>query len=133
MFNNITIIGYLGADPELRYTAGEGTAVCNFRIGVNRRWTGEGKDSPTDWFRVVAWRKQAEICATHLTKGAPVAVNGRLYIKEYTDKEGVQRLSHEIHLKEIVFLPNKNSAGTGSKPAGNKPAAEEYDSDDVPF
>lgn len=129
MFNSFTIAGYLGADPELRYTPEEGVAVANFSVAVTRR-RGE-ESSPTDWFRVVTWRKLAEACAAHLTKGRPVLVKGPMYVRKYTDREGIQRTSYEVHANRVVFLPSGNSGGNNSANSG--PAPTEYSNDDVPF
>jgi single-strand DNA-binding protein len=104
-FNKITIVGYLGRDPELRYTP-QGTAVCNMSIATTekRRNAGGETEEHTIWFRVTAWGRQAELAAEYLAKGRQVYVEGRLRREEYTDREGVQRTSLEVNASDIQFL-----------------------------
>jgi len=79
--NKVMIIGYLGKDPEMRYTP-SGSAVTSFTVGVSRQWTGQnGPQKETDWFDVVTWNKQAEIANQWLTKGRLVYVEGRLHTR----------------------------------------------------
>ena len=103
--NQVTIIGNLGADPEVRFTQG-GTAVANLRVATNERWTdAQGqKQEQTEWHRVSVFGKQAEACGEFLTKGRQVAVSGRLQTREYDDKEGVKRWSTEIVAHHVEFL-----------------------------
>jgi single-strand DNA-binding protein len=95
-FNKITIVGYLGRDPELRYTP-QGTAVCNFSVATTeKRKNARGEtEEHTIWFRIAAWGRQAELVAEYLAKGKQVYVKGRLRREEYTDREGIQRTSLE--------------------------------------
>ena len=104
-FNKITIVGYLGRDPELRYTP-QGTAVCNMSIATTeKRRDARGEtEEHTIWFRVTAWGRQAELAAEYLAKGRQVYVEGRLRREEYTDREGVQRVSLEVNASDIQFL-----------------------------
>jgi len=104
-FNKITIVGYLGRDPELRYTP-QGTAVCNMSIATTekRRNAGGETEEHTIWFRVTAWGRQAELAAEYLAKGRQVYVEGRLRREEYTDREGIQRTSLEVNASDIQFL-----------------------------
>jgi single-strand DNA-binding protein len=104
-FNKITIVGYLGRDPELRYTP-QGTAVCNFSVATTekRKSVGAGMDEHTIWFRITAWGRQAELAAEYLAKGKQVYVEGRLRREEYTDREGIQRTSLEVNASDIQFL-----------------------------
>jgi single-strand DNA-binding protein len=93
--NKITIVGYLGRDPELRYTP-QGTAVCNMSIATTekRRDASGETEEHTIWFRVTAWGRQAELAAEYLAKGRQVYVEGRLRREEYTDREGVLSIDH---------------------------------------
>jgi len=104
-FNKITIVGYLGRDPELRYTP-QGTALCKMSIATTEKRknvTGETEEHTT-WFRVTAWGRQAELANEYLTKGRQVYVEGRLRLEEYTDREGQKRFSAEVSATEIQFL-----------------------------
>ena len=104
-FNKITIVGYLGRDPELRYTP-QGTAVCNLSVATTeKRRNARGEtEEHTIWFRVSAWGRQAEVAAEYLAKGRQVYVEGRLRLEEYTDREGNPRTSAEVNASDIHFL-----------------------------
>ena len=122
--NKVQIIGYLGRDPEMRYTA-QGTAVTNINVAVSRSWKEkDGTDrEETEWFRVVAWDKLGEICNQYLTKGRRVYFEGRLQTRKYTDREGVERFSTDVIATDMVMLdaPNKH---------GSAPDSEERDYED---
>jgi single-strand DNA-binding protein len=145
-FNKITIVGYLGRDPEIRYTA-DGTAVCHFSVATTEKRkdprTGEAQDATT-WFRVTAWRRQAEVANQYLSKGKQVYVEGRLRQEEYTDRDGNRRTSLEVSATEIHFLGAKgdeSGSASASQPiqgqSASRPAAgDEVDGppdNDIPF
>jgi single-strand DNA-binding protein len=132
MYQQITLIGNLGGDPELRYTPG-GVPVCSFSLAVNKSWTDDnGKHDKTTWFRVTAWRKSAEIAAQYLTKGKQVLIVGEMEdARAYTDKSGEVRASLEVTAQTIKFL-----GGAGAKDAsGNGAASESHapEATDIPF
>jgi single-strand DNA-binding protein len=104
-FNKITIVGYLGRDPELRYTP-QGTAVCNFSVATTeKRKNAKGEtEEHTVWFRITAWGRQAELAAEYLAKGRQVYVEGRLRLEQYTDRDGNPRTSPEVNANDIQFL-----------------------------
>jgi len=110
-FNKITIVGYLGRDPELRYTP-QGTAVCNVSVATTERRknvTGEYEDYTT-WFRVTFWNRQAELANEYLAKGRQVYIEGRLRQEEYTDREGNRRVSLEVTATEMQFLGRREDS-----------------------
>ena len=110
-FNKITIVGYLGRDPELRYTP-QGTALCKMSIATTERRknvAGEMEEHTT-WFRVTAWGWQAELANEYLAKGRQVYVEGRLRLEEYTDREGQKRFSAEVSATDIQFLGHRGEA-----------------------
>jgi single-strand DNA-binding protein len=110
-FNKITIVGYLGRDPELRYTP-QGTALCKMSIATTEKRkniTGEMEEHTT-WFRVTAWGRQAELANEYLAKGRQVYVEGRLRLEEYTDREGQKRFSAEVSATEIQFLGHRTDS-----------------------
>ena len=92
--NKVIVIGNLGRDPELRYTA-SGQPVASFSVATNERWNDrEGKPQErTEWHRIVVWGKQAENCANYLQKGRPVYVEGRLQTREWDHPRFRQRLA----------------------------------------
>ncbi|MCI0665758.1 MAG: single-stranded DNA-binding protein [Acidobacteria bacterium] len=114
-FNKITIVGYLGRDPELRYTA-QGTAVCKMSIATTekRKNVAGQTEEHTTWFRVTAWGRQAELSNEYLSKGRQVYIEGRLRLEEYTDREGNVRLSPEVNATEVQFLGQRTD--TAEKP-----------------
>jgi single-strand DNA-binding protein len=113
--NKIMLIGNLGRDPEMNYTP-EGTAVAKFTIAVNRfskSSTGE-RQQDTDWFNIVAWRDLAERSSTYLKKGQKVFIEGRLSIRKYTDKNGIERTAIEVIATDMEFLTPKDRQTTAS-------------------
>ncbi len=105
MFQQLILIGNLGSDPELRYTA-DGTPVTSFSVAVNRRWTKEdgSHGEETTWFRVSAWRRQAEVAAQYLKKGRQVMVVGRVSARAYTGTDGQLRASLDVTADNIKFI-----------------------------
>ena len=113
--NKIMLIGNLGRDPEMNYTP-EGTAVAKFAIAVNRfskSSTGE-RQQDTDWFNIVAWRQLAETCSTYLKKGHKVFIEGRLSIRKYTDKNGIERTAIEVIASDLEMLTPKDRQTSAS-------------------
>ena len=119
--NVVVITGNLTRDPELRHTGG-GTAVCELRVAVNSRrkdgTTGEWTDK-ANYFDVVVWGAQGENCATYLSKGRPVAVEGRLDWREWEAKEGGgKRQAVQIIANTVQFLGSRDGGGGGGQPNG---------------
>lgn len=110
-FNKITIVGYLGRDPELRYTP-QGTAVCKLSVATTeRRRAASGENEEyTTWFRVTVWGRQAELANEYLSKGRQVYIEGRLRLEEYTDREGNARISPEVNATDIQFLGGRGDS-----------------------
>ena len=133
MLNKVMVIGHLGADPEMRYTA-NGSAVAEFRVASSRRYTdssGEKKED-TEWFRVITWNKLAENCAAYLTKGRLVYVEGRLQTRSWEDQQGQKRYTTELIAQEVKFLGG--GEGHSSPGFATGPASEgDIDPDDLPF
>jgi len=102
--NKCTIVGRLGADPELRYTP-SGTAVANFRVATNESWKNKEGKSQTrvEWHRIVVWGRQAETSAEYLKKGSEVFIEGRLQTREWVDKEQVKRYVTEVVAQRVQF------------------------------
>jgi len=103
--NKVILIGNLGANPELRYTAGQ-QAVANLRIATTEKWTDKSgqKQEATEWHRVVVWGKKAEVCSKYLSKGRQVYVEGRLRTRSWEDKEGNKRYTTEVVANDVQFL-----------------------------
>ena len=105
--NKVILVGNLGADPEVRYTAG-GSAVANFRIATTEQWTDKSgeKQEHTEWHKIVAWGRLGEICGEYLHKGKQVYVEGRLRTNEWEDRDGNRRFTTEViaQLKDYTIL-----------------------------
>jgi len=99
----VILIGNLTRDPELRYTP-DGTPVASFTIAVNRAFTTRQGEREADFIPIVVWRKRAETCSEYLAKGSQVAVEGRLQIRNYEDKDGVKRRVAEVVAWSVQFL-----------------------------
>ncbi|PIV00874.1 single-stranded DNA-binding protein [Candidatus Shapirobacteria bacterium CG03_land_8_20_14_0_80_39_12] len=127
--NKVQLIGNLTRDPELRYTP-QGTAVCTLGLATNRSWTTENgeKREETEFHRVVAWNKLAELCSQLLFKGRKVYVEGRLQTRTWTAQDGSQRQSTEVVIEEMIILDSRQAEGAvtaaGSEPVAAEPAAE---------
>lgn len=111
MLNKIVLIGRLTKDADLRFT-NSGTAVASFALAVD---SGYGDNKRTDFINVVVWGKQGENCSQYLSKGKLAAVDGRLQIRQYDDKDGNKRYATEVVANQVVFLsPKSDSAGADS-------------------
>jgi len=141
--NKVILIGNLGRDPELRYTAG-GQPVASFSVATNERWNDrEGKPQErTEWHRIVVWGKQGENCANYLAKGRTVYIEGRLQTREWEDKEGQKRQTTEVVAQTVQFLGSRDGAGRGAGPrgasdagptTGPEPSGPPAGGDDIPF
>jgi single-strand DNA-binding protein len=114
--NRVTITGNLTRDPELRSTNG-GTSVCSLRVACNgrrlNRQTEQWEDVP-NYFDVSVWGQQGENCNRYLSKGRPVAIDGRLQWREWQDQQGNKRQSVDIVAETVQFLGGRDDAGAGS-------------------
>lgn len=113
--NKVQLIGNLTRDPELRYTP-QGTAVCTFGLATNRTWvteSGEKKES-TEFHRLVAWNKLAELCSQLLFKGRRIYAEGRLQTRQWTAQDGTPRQTTEIVIDEMLILDSRRAPGEES-------------------
>ena len=160
-FNKIMIVGYLGRDPEIRYSA-QGTAICDFSVATTERRKDKNGDmqEATTWFRVSLFGRQAEVAHQYLAKGKQVFVEGSLSQREWTDQGGATRTSLEVRGTDIQFLspaadhepsqtavaaragasegrsaaPVPRASAPAGRPQAARPAARAtFDEDEVPF
>ncbi len=133
--NKAMIIGNLGSDPEVRYTQNE-TPVATFSVASTKRWkdSNGNKQEHTEWHRIVAWGKLAEICGEHLHKGDKVFIEGKLRTRKWEDQDGITRYTTEIIARELEMLGGRQD-GAGSLPDGNTVGdnGEPPTPEDVPF
>ena len=155
--NKVILIGNLGRDPEVRYTA-SGAAICNVTLATSRQWkdkTSGEKQEETEWHRVVFYDRLAEIAGEYLKKGKSIYVEGRLKTRKWTDKDGVEKYTTEIIAQEMTMLGGREGGGGSGggmsdeggapaqrsvpapKPPASKPAQKStgFDDmdDDIPF
>src|SRR5438132_3787222 len=113
--NKVTLIGRLGKDPELKYTA-SGTPFCRFSMATDDVWNDKAsgeRQEKTEWHNIVVWDRLAEICNQYLTKGRLVYIEGSLQTREWDDQEGHKRKITEIRARDMVLLgsPAENAGG----------------------
>jgi len=115
--NRVVLTGNLTRDPDLRTLPTSGNSVCSLRLACNGRRknneTGQWEDQP-NYFDITVWGAQGENCAKYLSKGRPVAIDGRLQWREWTDKEGNKRQSVDIIAESVQFLGSRDDAGNGN-------------------
>ena len=119
MLNHVVIMGRFGRDPELRHTQA-GTPVANFTLAVDRDFKDKNTgERSTDWIPVVAWRSTGEFAAKYLSKGRMAVVEGRLQMREWTDKDGNKRTAAEVVAGHIYFGDSKRDGDVqGSRNGG---------------
>ena len=132
--NRVMLIGNVGTDPEMRYTP-NGTPVTSFRVATSRVYTtGDGeRKQETEWFTVVAWRKQAESCSQFLTKGQRVYVEGSLRTRAWEGKDGQKRTNIEVIANRVLFLDRQAAAAIPSEEPAVEHMEDEVEPEDLPF
>ena len=137
--NKVILIGNLGSDPELRQTP-SGTSVATFTLATNEAWNDKDgqKQERTEWHRVVAWGRLAEICGQYLHKGRQVYIEGRLTTRSWEDKQGNQRKTTEVIAQNMQMLGGRGAdQGGGSGGQEGTPDFEaetvKIEVDDLPF
>lgn len=120
--NKVQLIGNLTRDPELRYTP-TGAAVCTIGLATNRTWTTESgeKKEETEFHRVVAWNKLAELCSQLLAKGRKIFVEGRLRTNTWQGQDGAQRSTTEVVIEDMIILDSRRP-GVVTEDGGQAPA-----------
>ena len=140
MLNKIIIMGRLTRDPELRRT-GSGTAVTSFSLACDRDFKSRSGDKETDFIEVVAWKNTAEFASKYFSKGRMAVVEGRLQVRDWTDKAGNKRTTAEVVAYNVYFADSKRSPDSGEvpsysdTPSGMTPDFSEIGEDDgdIPF
>ncbi|MCA1906118.1 MAG: single-stranded DNA-binding protein [Desulfarculus sp.] len=131
--NKVILVGNLGADPEMKYTP-SGTPICTFRLATSETFKDRdgNQQERTEWHRVVAWSKLAEICGQYLAKGRQVYVEGSIRTRSWDDNDGNKRFMTEIVARDVQFLGSGaggGSAAGGGDFGGPPPLGD----DDIPF
>ncbi|MBX7220860.1 MAG: single-stranded DNA-binding protein [Blastocatellia bacterium] len=143
-FNKIIIVGYLGHNPDLRYTD-QNTPVCTFSVATTEGKKDDPKGETTTWFRVTFWREKAELAHKYLEKGKQVYIEGRLRTRDWQDRDGITRTSLEVTGSELHFIDNRGlAAAVGASASGHPavpseavtetyPATGTLDQEEIPF
>ena len=133
MLNKIILMGRLTRDPELRRTQ-SGTAVASFTLAVDRDYKPQDGERETDFIDIVAWRGTGEFVSKYFTKGRMAVVEGRLQVRDWTDKDGNKRRSTEVIADNVYFGDSKRSeSGTQEAPAGEFQELPEEEKGELPF
>ena len=138
--NKVILIGRLGADPEMRYTA-DGTPVATFRIATTETWKNKdgAKVDQTEWHRIVAWRKLGEILGEYLKKGKLVYVEGKIQSREFEGRDGIKRKTFEIVATNMQMLGGSGQPGDDRKSGAPQGRTDEDfvpeggDEEDIPL
>jgi len=142
MYHKVILAGNLGRDPEMRYTS-DGTPVTNFSVATTEKWTGQDgqQQERTTWWRVAAWRRQAETCNQYLSKGSAVLVEGRMNPdpetgnpRVYTRSDGTPGASYEVTAFTVKFLGGREGAPGFEEPHDEDvPPEADMEEDSIPF
>src|SRR5262252_323283 len=145
--NKVILVGRLGKDPELKYTA-SGTPFCRFSIATSDVWNDKAsgeRQEKTEWHNIVAWDRLAEICNQYLTKGRLVYIEGSLQTREWDDQDGNKRRTTEVRARDMVMLGSNTGEGAGGAPRRaaaaegasgggiSAPSTSTITDDDIPF
>lgn len=119
MINKAIIIGNLGSDPEIRYTQ-SGTQVATFNVATTERWKGQDgqMQESTEWHKIVAWQRLAEICGEYLHKGSKVYIEGKIQTRKWQDQNGNDKYTTEIVAREMKMLSPRGGEGSGGSGGG---------------
>ena len=131
--NKVILVGNLGADPEIRYSPG-GMAVVNFSLATSETFSKDGqKQTKTEWHKIVAFGKLAEICGQYLSKGKQVYIEGKIQTRSWDDKEGNKKYTTEIVANSMQMLGSKGEGAAHSASDVSVDNIPSSDIDDVPF
>jgi len=128
--NKVLLIGNLGSDPEIRHTP-SGAAVANFRLATNEVYNDRSgnRQTRTEWHRIVAWAKLADICGQYLHKGNQVYIEGRIQTREWNDQQGQRRFTTEIVATNMIMLGGRTQSETAYEPEAAEVGAAQAASD----
>jgi single-strand DNA-binding protein len=132
--NKAIVLGRLGRDPELRYTP-SGTAVANFSMATSDNWTDKDgvRQERTEWHRIVAWDRRAEICGEYLKKGGQVYIEGKLQTRQWEDRDGNKRQTTEIVAQFIQLLGSPQNTNNRETSNREEPPTQQIPNEDIPF
>ncbi|MCB0110243.1 MAG: single-stranded DNA-binding protein [Caldilineaceae bacterium] len=132
MYQQLTLVGYLGADPEMRFTQ-SGVPVANANLATSRRWTANDgtPQEKTTWFRLSWWNKAAETASQYLKKGSKILVIGEIeQARPWTDRDGNLQATIEVRVHQFKFLDSRSDDGGGN---GGSAPTPHIDDEEIPF
>lgn len=130
--NCVNLIGRLTKDPDIKYTQTNNTAIANFTLAVNRRFTKEGQPT-ADFINIVAWGKTGEFCSKYFQKGMQVAIQGRIQTRNWEDDQGQKHYATEVIAEQCFFADSKRESQNDLQFENSAPATNNFDDEPLPF
>lgn len=130
--NCVNLIGRLTKDPDIKYTQTNNTAIANFTLAVNRRFTKEGQPT-ADFINIVAWGKTGEFCSKYFQKGMQVAIQGRIQTRNWEDDQGQKHYATEVIAEQCFFADSKRESQNDLQFENSAPATNNFDNEPLPF
>jgi single-strand DNA-binding protein len=130
--NCVNLIGRLTKDPDIKYTQTNNTAIANFTLAVNRRFTKEGQPT-ADFINIVAWGKTGEFCSKYFQKGMQVAIQGRIQTRNWEDDQGQKHYATEVIAEQCFFADSKKENQNDLQFENSAPATNNFDNEPLPF
>lgn len=130
--NCVNLIGRLTKDPDIKYTQTNNTAIANFTLAVNRRFTKEGQPT-ADFINIVAWGKTGEFCSKYFQKGMQVAIQGRIQTRNWEDDQEQKHYATEVIAEQCFFADSKKESQNDLQFENSAPATNNFDDEPLPF
>lgn len=130
--NCVNLIGRLTKDPDIKYTQTNNTAIANFTLAVNRRFTKEGQPT-ADFINIVAWGKTGEFCSKYFQKGMQVAIQGRIQTRNWEDDQGQKHYATEVIAEQCFFADSKRESQNDLQFENSAPTTNNFDDEPLPF
>ncbi len=130
--NCVNLIGRLTKDPDIKYTQTNNTAIANFTLAVNRRFTKEGQPT-ADFINILAWGKTGEFCSKYFQKGMQVAIQGRIQTRNWEDDQGQKHYATEVIAEQCFFADSKKESQNDLQFENSAPATNNFNDEPLPF
>lgn len=130
--NCVNLIGRLTKDPDIKYIQTNNTAIANFTLAVNRRFTKEGQPT-ADFINILAWGKTGEFCSKYFQKGMQVAIQGRIQTRNWEDDQGQKHYATEVIAEQCFFADSKKESQNDLQFENSAPATNNFNDEPLPF
>jgi single-strand DNA-binding protein len=130
--NCVNLIGRLTKDPDIKYTQTNNTAIANFTLAVNRRFTKEGQPT-ADFINILAWGKTGEFCSKYFQKGMQVAIQGRIQTRNWEDDQGQKHYVTEVIAEQCFFADSKKESQNDMQFENSEPTTNNFNDEPLPF